>query len=506
MILENGTVLTGDPRLPRSRALAIAGDRVAGGVDVREGDRSQVSDERIDLDGRCVAPGFTDAHIHFLEWSLSLQQLELRGTPTREAAIAKVAEAAPTGEGWLLGGGWHAGHWDREPTRADLDAVAAGRPVLLWAHDHHTAWVSTAALEQAPLPDLEVVERDARGQPTGLLREHAAWTFAGAVPLPPHDRLDEIVRAGVRQAHRLGVTGIHDYQRPAGLATWQRLHADRRLDLRVWASLPYERLDEALGLELRTGLGDEWLRIGPVKGFADGTLGSRTASMLQPFEDAGLGLALLGTEELTDAVRRASLGGLDIAVHAIGDAANRTVLDALEATADVWQPAGRRPRIEHAQVLDPADLPRFAALGVTASMQPSHAPTDRDGAFTAWGPARTANAYAWGALQRSGALLAFGSDAPIEPVDPLGGVQAAVTRDWPVEQALSAEDALAGFWAGAAYARHADRRSGRLLPGYDADLVVLDRDPLTCPPDEIGRIEVVGTMIGGRWVHGAPPW
>ncbi len=314
------------------------------------------------------------------------------------------------------------------------------------------------------------------------------------------------MRAGVREAHRLGVTGIHDYQRPAGLATWQRLHADRRLDLRVWASLPYERLDEALGLELRTGLGDEWLRIGPIKAFADGTLGSRTASMLQPFEDAGLGLALLTCEELTDAVRRAAEGGLDIAVHAIGDAANRTVLDALEATAPVWQPAGRRPRIEHAQVLDPADLPRFAALGVTASMQPSHAPTDREGAFTAWGPARTANAYAWGALQRSGAVLAFGSDAPIEPVDPLGGVQAAVTRDWPVEQALSVEDALAGFWAGAAYARHAERRSGRLLPGYDADLVVLDRDPLTCPPDEIAGIEVVATMVAGRWVHGAPPW
>ena len=301
------------------------------------------------------------------------------------------------------------------------------------------------------------------------------------------------------------MTGIHDFQRDGGLAGWQRLHADRRLTLRVWASLPAERLDAIIALGLRSGLGDEWLRIGPVKAFADGTLGSRTAPMLEPFADAGRGEALLGDEELRELAARCGDAGLDLAVHAIGDAANRAVLDALEATRAHWEPRGLRPRIEHAQLLDPDDLPRFAALGVTASMQPSHAPSDRPVAEAAWG-ARCTGAYALGSLAASGAALCFGSDAPIEPLDPLAGVQAAATRDWPVSEALAVELALDGFWSGAAHARHAERRLGRLLPGYAADLVVLERDPVTCPPDEIAGIGVVATMVGGRWVHGRPPW
>jgi predicted amidohydrolase YtcJ len=306
-------------------------------------------------------------------------------------------------------------------------------------------------------------------------------------------------------AHARGVTGIHDFQREYGLAAWQRLHADRRLSLRVWASLPAERLDEIIALGLRSGLGDEWLRIGPVKAFADGTLGSRTASLLEPFADAGRGEALLSAEQLRDLAGRSADAGLELAVHAIGDAANRAVLDALEATRERWAPRRLRPRIEHAQLLHPDDLPRFAALGVTASMQPSHAPSDRSGAEAVWG-ARCTGAYALGSLAASGATLCFGSDAPIEPLDPLAGVQAAVTRDWPVTEALPVERALDGFWSGAAHARQAERRLGRLLPGYAADLVVLERDPVTCPPDEIAGIGVVATMAGGRWVHGRPPW
>ena len=301
------------------------------------------------------------------------------------------------------------------------------------------------------------------------------------------------------------MTGIHDFQREHGLAAWQRCNAARRLSLRVWASLPAERLDEIIGLGLRTGLGDEWLRLGPVKAFADGTLGSRTASMLEPFADAGRGEALLSADELTAIAGRCADAGLDLAVHAIGDAANRVVLDALAATRERWQPRGLRPRIEHAQLLQPDDLGRFAELGVTASMQPSHAPSDRGVAEAVWG-SRCAAAYALGSLSASGAPLCFGSDAPIEPLDPLAGVQAAATRDWPAAEALAVELALDGFWSGAAYARHAERRLGRLLPGYAADLVVLERDPVTCPPGEIAGIGVVATMAGGRWVHGRPPW
>ena len=311
---------------------------------------------------------------------------------------------------------------------------------------------------------------------------------------------------GLRAAHARGVTGIHDFQREHGLAAWQRLHADRRLSLRVWASLPAERLDEIIALGLRSGLGDEWLRIGPVKAFADGTLGSRTASMLEPFADAGRGEALLSADELRDLAgaaaptRASSSRCTRSATRPTGPSSTRS-----RRRASAGRRARLRPRIEHAQLLHPDDLARFAALGVTASMQPSHAPSDRSLAEAAWG-ARCAGAYALGSLAASGAALCFGSDAPIEPLDPLAGVQAAATRDWPVSEALAVELALDGFWSGAAYARQAERRLGRLLPGYAADLVVLERDPVTCPPDEIAAIGVVATMAGGRWVHGRPPW
>ena len=508
MILHNGSVRTGDPRLPLARALAIAGDRIGGGVDVREGGGSQVSNERVDLGGRCVVPGFTDAHVHFLEWSLSLGRLDLSRTHSHAEAIAAVAEAAAEGDGWLIGAGWRSERWpggDPEPSREALDAVCGDRPVLLWAHDHHTAWLSSAALARLPIGSAPVVERDAGGHPTGVLRETAAWDAAAAVPMPSEGKLDDAVMRAQATAHARGVTGIHDFQREHGLAAWQRLHADRRLSLRVWATLPAERIDEIIALGLRSGFGDDWLRIGPVKAFADGTLGSRTASMLEPFADAARGEALLTAEELRELARRSADAGLELAVHAIGDAANRAVLDALEATRERWAPRRLRPRIEHAQLLHPDDLARFAALGVTASMQPSHAPSDRAVAEAVWG-ARCSGAYALGSLAAGGAALCFGSDAPIEPLDPLAGVQAAATRDWPASEALPVEQALDGFWSGAAHARHAERRLGRLLPGYAADLVVLERDPLTCPPDEIDSIGIVATMVGGRWVHGRPPW
>jgi predicted amidohydrolase YtcJ len=508
VILHSGSVRTGDPRLPLARAIAIAGDRVGGGVDVREGDRSRVSNERVDLGGRCVVPGFTDAHVHFLEWSLSLGRLDLSGTASLAEVLAAVA-AAPAGEDdWLVGAGWRAARWpggEPEPHRAALDAVCGDRPVLLWAHDHHTAWLSSAALARVSVGEAPVVERDASGELTGVLRETAAWEAAAALPPPPENVIDEALARGLREAHARGVTGIHDFQRDGGLAGWQRLHAGRRLTLRVWASLPAERLDAIVALGLRSGMGDEWLRIGPVKAFADGTLGSRTARMLEPFADGRRGEALLRDDELRDLAARCGDAGLDLAVHAIGDGANRAVLDALEATRERWAPNGLRPRIEHAQLLDAADLPRFAKLGVTASVQPSHAPSDRSVAEAAWGT-RCAGAYALGSLAASGAALCFGSDAPVEPLDPLAGVQAAATRDWPISEALAVALALDGFWSGAAHARHAERRLGRLLPGYAADLVVLDRDPLTCPPDEIASIGVVATMVGGRWVHGRPPW
>jgi predicted amidohydrolase YtcJ len=481
VILEGGTVLTGDPRLPRARAVAIAGTRIAGGVDVREGDLSMVSSERVDLGGRCVTPGFHDAHVHFLEWALARGQVDLASATSADDAY-ELLRRAPAGSGWVLAHSLR----DDLPASLDpleLDAACAGRPCVVATHDRHTV-VATATT----------------GGPAGLLRDHAASARWEEAPLPGEAEIDAAVRKGVREAHRRGLTGVHDFQRSAGFAAWQRLSADGALAFRVWASLPVERLDDALALGLRSGLGDDFLRVGPIKAFADGALGSRSAAMLEPYSDGGHGLRLLEPGELREIVTRASRGGLEVAVHAIGDHANHDVLDALEATHEIWGPLGLRPRIEHAQLLQLEDIPRFASLGVTASMQPSHRTADLVDAQRAWGDQRMRGGYAFATLRADGAPLCFGSDAPIEELAPLAGVRSAV------EGGLAIDAALDGFWLGAARARHAERTLGRLVPGALADLVVLDRDPTSCPVDEIDRIEVVATMVGGRWVHGAPPW
>ncbi len=447
---------------------------------MREGDRSAVSSERVDLAGRCVTPGFHDAHVHFLEWALARRQTDLSAAASPEDVYARLRESGG-GDGWVLA---HSLRDDLAPAldTGELDAACGGRPVAVATHDRHT-----------------IVANDSTGGPAGLLREHDAFARWASAPAHTEPEIDAAVRTGVREAYRRGLTGVHDFQRTGGLGAWQRLSADGALAFRVWASVPVERLDEALALGIRSGLGDEWIRIGPVKAFADGTLGSRTASMLEPFSDGGTGMRLLEPDELREIVARASRGGLDVAVHAIGDRANRDVLDALEQTRDLWEPAGLRPRIEHAQLLDPDDLPRFSALGVTASMQPSHRTTDLPEAERAW-QGRMPGAYAFAALHADGAPLCFGSDAPIEDLAPLAGVRSAV------EGGLAIEAALDGFWAGAARARHAERSFGRLVPGAAADLVVLDRDPTSCPVEELDRIDVVATMVAGRWVHGAPPW
>jgi hypothetical protein len=517
VILENGRIHTLDPALPHVSALPITRDgHVARGVEAWEGDASQVSSERVDLDGRTVVPGLADAHVHFLSFALQQGEVDLSACgSTAEVAVtvAAAAREAP-GDGIVIGRGWRL---DRlaggRPTAAALATVA--RPVALWAYDRHALWLNAAGLRAVGIdadttaPPGGVIGRDERGEPTGLLFEEAAWQ----APLPPpaRPRAVEAVRAAQRLAHARGVTQVHDFEARGGLAAWLDLHADRELTLRVLASRRADALDAVLATEVRSGFGDDRLRIGPVKAFMDGTLGSRTARMLEPFADGGDGVEITSRAALAALVRRASAGDLAVAVHAIGDRANRDALDALAETADAWRPRGLRPRIEHAQLLAAADVGRFGALGVVASMQPTHAPADRDVADAAWG-ARAAGAYAWRALADADATLAFGSDAPIEDLDPLAGLHAAVNRTsderpgWRPEQALDPLRALRAFTTGAATAAGWERRLGTLAPGMLADLVVLDGDPLAAPPGEIGGIRVVATMVGGRWVHGRPPW
>jgi predicted amidohydrolase YtcJ len=307
-------------------------------------------------------------------------------------------------------------------------------------------------------------------------------------------------------ANARGVVCVHDKQAHGGREVWQRMDADRRLRLRVAMSVPFDDLPAARALELRTGFGSPLLRVGPVKAFMDGTLGSSTAWMLD-----GSGDRLMPSEDLAAGVRDAAAAGLGIAVHAIGDGANRAALDAFEATRDAWEDALIRPRIEHAQCLDPADLPRFAELGVIASMQPAMIASDRDLAEERWGERAASTAFRIADLLDSGAHVIFGSDAPIEPLDPLSSIAAAVHRTlddrepWHPDQRIPVADAILGHTAAAAYALGDERWRGCLLPGYAADLVVLDTD-VVAHPERIRSAGVVATMLEGRWVHGAPPW
>jgi predicted amidohydrolase YtcJ len=498
MILENGTIRTLDPSLPLSRALAIAGDKIAGGVGVHE--TALASPETVDLGGRAVLPGFTDSHVHFPTWAVAQHEVKLDGCASLDEALARVREANATGP-WLRGFGWRSGDWadGREPTKDDLDAVTGERPAALIAKDYHSLWLNSAALALAG-GDLDVaggvVERGANGEPTGVLREESAWRFKERYITIPDDEYLTAMRAGVKLAHARGVTCVHDKDGWLGAAgLWQQLDAQ----LRVWQSVPHEKLPELRSLSLHSGIGS-LLRLGYLKVFMDGTLGSQTAWMLD-----GSGVRITSGEELAEIVRAGAEAGWPVGVHAIGDRANREALDAFEQTRDVWQPKGLRQRIEHAQCLAPEDVPRFGELGVAASVQFTHAPSDEHLAKRFWAD-KLEQAYSFRSLLDSGALLANGSDAPIEELEPWAGAVAAVLDHWRPDQKLTLDQALHAICVAPAWISHDERARGTLLPGRAADLVVLDRDPFACEPEELRQVQVVATMVAGRWVYNPPPW
>ncbi|MEJ7792464.1 MAG: amidohydrolase [Gaiellaceae bacterium] len=510
MILENGVIRTMDPSLPTARALAIAGAQFAGGVGVHE--TALASPETIDLGGRCVLPAFTDAHVHFPTWSLAQQQVALDGCASLDEALARVRGAERSVGRWLRGYGWRDGDWSprTQPTKEALDRVTGQTPTILISKDYHSVWLNSSALAAAH-GDLEVaggvVERDEGGEPTGVLREEAAWRFRDRHVLTTQDEWVDASRLGVKLANSRGVGAIHDKDGWLGApGIFQRLREEGSLSLRVWSSIPHELVGHARELSLRSGFGDELLRVGYLKCFMDGTLGSQTALLTD-----GSGVRITGREELEEIVRRGTEAGWPIAVHAIGDQANRDALDAFEATKELWQPLGLRHRVEHAQCLTSEDLPRFAQLGIACSVQFSHAPSDRDLADRLW-PERLGGAYAFRSLWASGALVANGSDAPVEELDPLAGIAAAVLRTiddrpaWRPEERLSVQQALEAATVNPAWLSGDERRRGKLLPGYLADLVVLDRDPVAREPEELREVQVVATMVGGRWVHNPPPW
>jgi predicted amidohydrolase YtcJ len=503
VILENGLIRTMDAQIPTQRALAVAGERIAGGIGVHE--TALASPEVVDLHGRVVLPGLNDAHVHFPTWSLAQQELSLEGCGSIEEALDRVRGADRPEDRPLLAFGWRSSEWAEQPTRARLDEVTGSTPAALLAKDYHSLWLNSAALALAG-GDLDVaggvVERDAAGEPTGVLREQAAWQFRERYLTVADETYVEAMLRGLKLAASRGVTAVHDKDGwLRSLRLWQQLEASGALTLRVWQSVPAERVDELYALGLRSGFGSGLLRVGYLKVFMDGTLGSQTAWMLD-----GSGVRITSGDELAAIVRSGAKAGFPVAVHAIGDRANREALDAFEATRDVWQPLGLRPRIEHAQLLAPDDIGRFATLGVAASVQFSHAPSDRDLADRFWA-GKTDGAYAYRSLLESGAVVANGSDAPIEELDPLAGIRAGVRRTidtreaWHPEQALTVQQAFEATTLAPAWLAGEERRRGKLLPGYTADLVVLDRDPW----DDLD-VQVVATMVAGRWVHNPPPW
>jgi len=498
VVLEGGTVRTLDPEVPVVEQLSVRASLVA----------AEPSPEarRVDLAGRCVVPGFCDSHVHFPTWALAQRQARLEGARSLEEALARVVEALPRVPpgGWLRGLGWRDADWPEPPTRWALDRVAGDVPAALMAKDYHSLWLNSAALALADAPLATpggVVERDESGEPLGVLRESAAWAFRDRYVRPTIEEMASASREGLRIAASRGVTAIHDKDGWLGaFEVFQRLNEEDVLSVRVWQSFPWDRLDELRGVGLRSGFGDDLLRAGYLKGFMDGTLGSATARLLD-----GSGVEITSRERLEEIVRRAAEAHWPVAVHAIGDAANRAALDAFEATRDAWAPRGLRQRIEHAQLLAADDVARFSSLGIAASVQFSHAPSDRELADRLW-EARP-GAYAYRSLLDGGATLANGSDAPVEELDPLRGIVAGVLRTlderppWRAEQAVNVEEALRATSVVPAWLEHQEHRRGTLRPGMLADLVVLDRDPLACPPEELPSVRVVATMVGGRWTY-----
>lgn len=518
ILLTGAAIYTMDARWPRADNVAIGDGRiVACGSESLAGligPRTRV----FNLPGRAIVPGFVDAHVHFGSFAISREQVDLDLAATLADGLERVRVAAEqlAPSVWLRGRGWDRNRWGRLPSAADLDAAVGGRPAALSSHDGHSLWLNTAALEAVGIgrdtqaPPGGVIERDQAGLPTGVLAENAQDLVRQRMPEFTDDEVRDAMRRALPTAAAAGLTGIHNFEDSRSRRAWHSLEASGDLTLRVYHGVARAELAHARERGVRTGAGSEWVRIGPVKLFSDGALGSRTAHLLEPYErrdDGYRGVATLEPEELAQALRLAADAGLDVAVHAIGDAAVRSVLDTYEGTRATYPPLAQRMlRIEHAQLTHPDDVPRFASLGAVASMQPIHATADWRTADAHWG-ARSRYGYAWRALVDAGALLALGTDAPVERIEPLASLYAATTRQdsngepaggWYPEQRLSLEEAVRAYTAGSAAAERASERRGSISPGKDADLVVLSPNPFPLPADALLSTRVELTIVGGR--------
>jgi hypothetical protein len=522
LVLDGGIVVTLDDARPRATALAVRKGRivaVGGASDVKPflGKRTR----KIHLAGRTVVPGLTDAHVHVEGLGTALERLDLVGATSLAGALARVAKAAkkaPAGE-WLQGRGWDQNDWPekRFPTAADLDRVAGGRPVFLVRVDGHAAWASSEALlragisAQTPDPEGGRILRDAAGEPSGVLVDKAMALVTAHIPEPSREARKRRLAAGLRACARGGLTEVHDAGVQLGMiGLYKELLAEGRMPVRAYVMV---RADEFLAggafLSPEIGLGDGRLTVRAVKVVADGALGSRGALLLAPYSDepGTRGLATIEADTFRDVLQRALAQGFQVATHAIGDAANRMVLDAYEAAFGAGGGAKRRFRIEHAQVLAPADVPRFKDLGVIPSMQPTHCTSDMYWALDRLGPERAKGAYLWKTFLAQGVPVAGGSDAPVEKVAVLPGLYAAVTRQdakgwpeggWHPEERVTITEALRMFAGSAAFAAFEEEDRGTIAPGKRGDLTVFTRDVTKIAPAEILATHVAMTVVGGE--------
>jgi predicted amidohydrolase YtcJ len=522
-----GRIWTGDSARPWAQAVAIVGDTIAALGDSAQLARSIGPSTRVISNGKAmVTPGFMDGHAHFLSGGFQLASVDLRDASSPAEFIARLkAYAAKLRPGeWITGGDWDHERWPGSPLpdRRWIDSVTPDNPVFVNRLDGHMALANSAALRLArvargtrDIPGGTIVRR-AGGDPTGVLKDEAQAPVLAVIPTPSVGQSDAALKRAMIWAARKGVTAVADVSVPwYEVAALKRAHAAGILTTRVAVYVPlgdWRRMADTVRAD---GVGDDWLRVAGVKGYVDGSLGSTTALFYQPYNDAPETSGLLVTPEdsLRAWIAGADSAGLQVAVHAIGERANGLLLDIYDSVGRAHGPRDRRFRIEHAQHLRRADIPRLARSGVVASMQPYHLADDGRWAEKRIGPQRIKTTYAFRSLLDDGARLGFGSDWTVAPMDPLLGIYAAVTRrtldgknpnGWVPEEKISVEEALRAYTSGNAYGVFAESTRGRLAPGYLADLVLLDQDLTAIPPEVIDRVGVRATVVGGKVVFQHP--
>ncbi len=528
LAIVNARVWTGNPRAPWATAIAASGDRIAGvGSTAEIAKLARGSGARmVDARGGMVVPGFIDSHVHFVDAGFRLALVQLRDARTPEEFVARIkAYAAGLAAGtWITGGDWDHQQWGGElPSREWIDSVTPNNPVWISRLDGHMALANTAAMRAAKVtratPEVEggTIMRHPNGEPTGIFKDNAEGLIGRVEPPQTAQMNDRALRSAMHYVAARGVTSVQNMGTFADLATFERAHHSGALITRIYAVTPIAQWEQLRDTVAARGRGDEWLRIGGVKGFVDGSLGSHTAAMFAPFSDspADSGFLVETPDDLYRWTKGADKAGLQVLVHAIGDRAIDLQLGIFERVARENGPRDRRFRIEHAQHLRPADIPRFARDGVIPSMQPYHAIDDGRWAEKVIGPERAKTTYAFRSLRDAGARIAFGSDWYVAPPTPLDGIYAAVTRrtldgrnpdGWVPAQKITVEDALRAYTVNAAFASFDEGIKGTLVRGKLADLVLIDRDLTTVPPETIRDAKILLTVVGGKIVYeaGAP--